>query len=201
MDPAFQYKKMRTLVPLFARCTRKLIDKWTNQSSGPIRVEEGLTELTLDAIGINFISLSSLSLLVVSSCANGKVIGLGAFGYDFGAVEGTKEMGENLEHYHAIIASMFRPLAFIFPIVTKLPTAYNRMLDERIKKFQAFLAHMIAAHRAGKTDSKDLDLLDHIIAMDDEGQLSNEEVHLSFPTVAQCAIKIFLFTESAFSSI
>ena len=51
MDPAFQYKKMRTLVPMFARCTRKLIHKWEQQCNQPIKVEDGLTEVTLDAIG------------------------------------------------------------------------------------------------------------------------------------------------------
>jgi len=154
MDPAFQYKKIRTLVPLFARCTNKLIQKWERQcSNGPVKVEEGLTALTLDAIG------------------------LGAFGYDFGAVDGSsKKTSENLEHYHGIMKSMFRPLAFIFPFVTKLPTAFNAQLDQRIRKFQAFLSSVIESHRQGKTDGEDLDLLDHIIAMDEDGQLSDEEI-------------------------
>jgi cytochrome P450 len=51
MDPAFKYKKIRTLVPLFASCTRKLINKWERQLDQPIKVEEGLTAVTLDAIG------------------------------------------------------------------------------------------------------------------------------------------------------
>ncbi len=51
MDPAFKYKKIRTLVPLFASCTRKLINKWGQQLHEPIAVEAGITKLTLDAIG------------------------------------------------------------------------------------------------------------------------------------------------------
>jgi cytochrome P450 len=51
MDPAFKYKKISTLVPLFASCTRKLISKWERQLDQPIKVEEGLTAVTLDAIG------------------------------------------------------------------------------------------------------------------------------------------------------
>jgi hypothetical protein len=51
MDPAFQYSKMRTLVPMFAHCTRKLIAKWEQQCDQPVKVEPGLTEMTLDAIG------------------------------------------------------------------------------------------------------------------------------------------------------
>jgi len=51
MDPAFKYKKIRTLVPLFASCTRKLINRWGQQLHEPIAVEAGITKLTLDAIG------------------------------------------------------------------------------------------------------------------------------------------------------
>jgi cytochrome P450 len=51
MDPAFKYKKLCALVPVFAGCTRKLIDKWEQNLDKPIKVEEGLTEVTLDAIG------------------------------------------------------------------------------------------------------------------------------------------------------
>lgn len=173
MDPAFQYKKMRTLVPLFVRCTRKLIAKWTDQSSRPILVEKGMTELTLDAIGMNCLDHTVYG----HSCSNETFLpGLGAFGYDFGAVDGLKEMGENLEHYNTITAAVFSPLANIFPFVAKLPTAYNRMLDERINKFQAFLTHTIDAKRKGLIDGQEEDLLDHIITMSEEGQLSNEEV-------------------------
>lgn len=174
MEPAFQYKKMRTLVPLFARCTRKLIAKWEKQLNEPVPVETGLTELTLDAIGMLWRGLWFVWWLMHLFWA-----GLGAFGRDFGAVDGLDEMNENLDHYHAIISSGFRPLAFILPVVAKLPTAYNKQLDVRIKKFQDFLLHVIKTHREGKYDGKDLDLLDHIIAMDEHGQLTNEEVHFS----------------------
>lgn len=72
MDPAFQYKKMRTLVPLFARCTRKLISKWQKQMVDLVKVEEGLTELTLDAIGMAFLwvmnGLSSAYFLFRAGC-------------------------------------------------------------------------------------------------------------------------------------
>jgi hypothetical protein len=62
-------------------------------------------------------------------------------------VEGNKEASENLDRYHQIVAAIFRPVAFIFPFVTKLPTAYNRKLDKSIVDFQNFLSHIIATHR------------------------------------------------------
>lgn len=170
MEPAFQYKKMRTLVPLFTKCTQKLIDKWAKASYDFIQVEEGLTALTLDAIGTDqFKRTYAFTLLIV-------LLGLGAFSYDFGAVEGRKETSENLAHYHGIMGAMFRPLTFIFPFITKLPTRHNRELNQRIYKFQAFLYHVITTHRKGERKNEDLDLLDHIISMDEEGQLTNEEV-------------------------
>jgi len=54
MDPSFQYKKIRTLVPLFARCVSNLIQKWERQKQQPLKVEEDLTRMTLDAMGFFF---------------------------------------------------------------------------------------------------------------------------------------------------
>jgi len=91
---------------------------------------------------------------------------------------------------------VFRPLAFLFPVVAKLPTSYNIALEKSIQDFQAFLVHVIQTHkyhqqplkhlhpsdkivltREGKpVGAIDVDLLDHIIAMDQEGKLTDEEV-------------------------
>lgn len=153
MDPSFQYKKIRTLVPLFARCVSNLIQKWERQKQQPLKVEEDLTRMTLDAMG------------------------LGLFSYNFGAVEEVAECGTYLNHYHNIIGAVFRPLAFLFPVVAKLPTSYNIALEKSIQDFQAFLVHVIQTHKEGKpVGAIDVDLLDHIIAMDQEGKLTDEEI-------------------------
>jgi hypothetical protein len=108
---------------------------------------------------------------------------MGGFGYDFGAVEGKKEMTTNLEHYHRIMRDMFQPKSGI-------------ELDESIQQFQAFLQHVVTSHRyatpllrllpqtltldgwcrEGTTDQTNPDLLDHIIAMSEGGLLTDEEV-------------------------
>ncbi len=51
MEPAFQYKKIKTLVPLFAQCANKLLQKWELIDNKPICVELDIAKMTLDAIG------------------------------------------------------------------------------------------------------------------------------------------------------
>jgi len=70
MNPAFKYKKLKTLVPLFAQAAEKLLrytnplasnlscsltllnSNWErNFEKGPTKVEEGITAMTLDVIG------------------------------------------------------------------------------------------------------------------------------------------------------
>jgi cytochrome P450 len=136
MDPAFKHKNIRTLVPMFAHCTRKLINKWEQQLDQPIRVEDGLTEVTLDAIGW---SLLATCQLVTERCCKklkNQLSGMGAFGYDFGAVDGVKEIGKNLEHYKRIMAAVFRPT-----------DDDNNKLEQSIQEFQTFLQHVINTRR------------------------------------------------------
>ena len=71
---------------------------------------------------------------------------------------------------------------FLFPFMAKLPTQYNRKMDDSFNKMDELFFSIIKKHRERTQEShnqEDLDLLDHIISLDESGELSNAEVYLT----------------------
>eukprot|EP01087_Luapelamoeba_hula_P025119 TRINITY_DN9813_c0_g1_i2.p1 TRINITY_DN9813_c0_g1~~TRINITY_DN9813_c0_g1_i2.p1 ORF type:complete len:570 (-),score=94.80 TRINITY_DN9813_c0_g1_i2:15-1610(-) len=167
-DPAFKYKKIKSLLPVFVQVGTRLTGKWEEELKGKksaeIEVQSWINKMTLDAIG------------------------LGGFSYDFNALNGNEETNRQLKNYEIIMNSMLSITGILLPFLQRLPTASNRRLAAAQQEFDTMFYKIIEQHRAQnelkekakkegeenpEAEDGDADLLDHILSLDPKGSLSD----------------------------
>lgn len=104
------------------------------------------------------------------------VIGLGAFGHDFGALEGRASAARTaLVEGLGLAAS---PLLFVLPSFFKLPTESNTRLRRHLASLDTLVADLLAQKRERSGSAGRADLLDLILAgCEGEDGLSDRELH------------------------
>jgi len=106
------------------------------------------------------------------------VIGLGAFGHDFGALEGRSNDARTALVDGLRMAA--NPLLFVFPSLFKLPTKSNDRLRGHLSKLDALVENILAQKRNKSSREPDApaDLLDLILAGNASGSgLTDHELH------------------------
>lgn len=108
------------------------------------------------------------------------VIGLGAFGCNFGALEGRSSAERTaLVEGLSLAAS---PINFLLPSLFVLPTASNKKLRQHLDTLHTLVGGILAQKRSRRAETRECsglsDLLDLILAYDETGNgLSDRELH------------------------
>eukprot|EP01127_Copromyxa_protea_P014414 TRINITY_DN4006_c0_g1_i2.p1 TRINITY_DN4006_c0_g1~~TRINITY_DN4006_c0_g1_i2.p1 ORF type:complete len:508 (+),score=98.07 TRINITY_DN4006_c0_g1_i2:63-1586(+) len=156
LNPAFKYSKLNSLVPSFVELAHELLNVWEEQvekkKDNVVNVSHYMKNVTFDAIGKT------------------------AFGHNFNAITQETEEKLNLE---MMFGGIVQPLVILFgPKFVKIRTEYQIKLDAATKASEKLVLDVVNKRRQNREndEGRDLDLLDHILAADNNNELTNQEL-------------------------
>ena len=157
LNPAFHFVKLQSMIPIMVQQTHKAIDELLSCSSQcqVINLQKELTALTL------------------------AIIAAGAFGKDFEATKGSKEIvcRAFTEMLNAITYRTMRLIDSI-PIISQLPFWYKDVIDRDSQAISNFVDQIIADRQQKRSMSLTTtdDLLDLLLsAVDSEGRSFDDQ--------------------------
>eukprot|EP00741_Cyanophora_paradoxa_P011119 tig00020553_g10740.t1 len=123
MAGAFHSDAVQALLPVFTGCAGELADAIAAAKGAPVRVEDLMQRVTLDAVG------------------------RALFGYDFGALRDSGN--ETLLAYNSALKTASSPLRFLLPFLNSLPLESNREFYRSVATIDRLLYDLIDRERRG----------------------------------------------------
>ncbi|KDO32006.1 hypothetical protein SPRG_03223 [Saprolegnia parasitica CBS 223.65] len=159
MNPHFSHSNLKSFVPLFAAHTRRLLSQWRTDklvdTNAPVNLYAYFTKLTLDIIGIS------------------------AFGYDFGAITGTDEAESNAYNDAKLPATLFSILGTAYvPGWRYLPLPGFARRRAARDTLMAVVLRVIEAKMAAPAVDPPRDLLDRMLAAGPDMSATEARAHV-----------------------
>lgn len=115
LDPAFETKALRAIVPKFCEASQQLVDQW--RRGGVVDAKRDMSRFALD------------------------VLGAAVLGRSFGAMDGTFD--DTYAKYVYVMSEMVNPLYMVFPSLEQLPFPRNIKYREGIEHMRALLSEAV----------------------------------------------------------